>query len=241
MWLTTEAFGKTTEVTAVDVERILATDEFGSFAQLFASEKNFIQAGKDVPGLKQEAFLLKYGAEPWVLQYGYGDEETGRVFQAVGRLTLEQVRQAFLSFFAGGEDWRRQHTWVKHARQEDRGGYGFLAEPWAKHWREGIVKVRLSTWLLFGCAALLVFGFLRAGVLAGRWNEEMNASDIGKLVMALVAFLAGGLFRGHAALRERVLALEKAHEALRLSLEPKSLLAERGAADGNANVKPPHG
>jgi hypothetical protein len=112
MWLTTES-GDIPDVTGEDINNLRPTGELGTFAQLFASETKFIQAGPDVPGQRRKAFLREHGSDPWVLQYGYGDEHPGQVFQAEGLVTWDQVRRAFLSFLAGGEEWRRQFTWAE--------------------------------------------------------------------------------------------------------------------------------
>jgi hypothetical protein len=127
MWLTTES-GDIPCVTAEDINSIRPKGELGSFAQLFASKWNFIQAAPEVPGPRRKAFLLEHGSNPWVLQYGHGDEQPGQVFQAAGLVTWDQVRQAFLSFLAGGEHWRQQFTWAElsQAQQSEK--------PWWKFW-----------------------------------------------------------------------------------------------------------
>jgi hypothetical protein len=112
MWLTTES-GTLPDVTAEGINNLRPIGELGNFAQLFASETNFIQAAPEVPGRKREAFLREHGSVPWLLQQGYGDEKPGQMFQAAGLFTWDQVRQAFLSFLAGGEEWRRQFTWAE--------------------------------------------------------------------------------------------------------------------------------
>jgi hypothetical protein len=110
MWLTTES-GDISDVTVEVINNLRPTGEFGTFAQLFASEANFIQAGPETPGPRRKAFLREHGSCPWVLQCGYGDGHPGQVFQVAGLVTWDQVRQAFLSFLAGGEEWRRQFIW----------------------------------------------------------------------------------------------------------------------------------
>jgi hypothetical protein len=110
MWLKTEAFAEIADVTNRDLDRVLATASFGAFVQLFDEACGWIQAGKALPGPLLDAFIAKHGSEPWVLQYGH--EKSAPTFQAVGHVTLGQVRQAFQSFLAGGDEWQRQHTWA---------------------------------------------------------------------------------------------------------------------------------
>src|ERR1041385_5804278 len=114
MWLNTEAFGEIPDVTALDVNRVVATDSFGVFVQLFDEAGGWVQAGKLPPGPLRESFILKHGSEPWVLQYGH--ERSAPVFQAVGLVTLAQVREAFQSFLAGDDEWRQQYTWQTQPR-----------------------------------------------------------------------------------------------------------------------------
>ena len=110
MWLNTEAFGEIADVTPLDLDRVLAIDSFGIFAQLFDEAGGWIQAGKAEPGPLREAFISKHGSEPWRLQYGH--ERSAPVFQAVGLVTLGQVREAFQSFLAGDDEWQQQSTWA---------------------------------------------------------------------------------------------------------------------------------
>jgi hypothetical protein len=111
MVLTTEEMGEVPDVTAADIDRILLTDSFGKFAILAASEKVFIQAGNDwQPGPECKAFLRKHESDPWVLEYR---DKAGKQFRAKGQVTLEQVRQAFLSYLARGKEWQQEFTWEK--------------------------------------------------------------------------------------------------------------------------------
>jgi hypothetical protein len=110
MWLTTEETGETPHVTAEDIDRILPADGFGKFAILSASENSFIQAGNDwQPGEECRAFLRDHGSDPWVLEYR--DGESGRQYRAIGHVTLDQVRQAFLSYLSGSRAWREMLGW----------------------------------------------------------------------------------------------------------------------------------
>jgi hypothetical protein len=51
--------------------------------------------------------MATHDSDPWVLEY----REDGRQFRAEGQVTLEQVRQAFQSYLAGGSEWRAGFTW----------------------------------------------------------------------------------------------------------------------------------
>jgi hypothetical protein len=110
MWLTTEEAGDVPEVTAEDIERILPDDAFGKFVILSASETSFIKAGCDWrPGQWCQTLLREDEADPWLLEYR--DGESGRQYRAVGHVTLDQVRQAFLSYLSGGRAWREMFDW----------------------------------------------------------------------------------------------------------------------------------
>jgi hypothetical protein len=110
MMMITEELGETQNVSAADIDRILATDSFGKFAVLSASDSVFMQAGNDwQPSPECDAFLKRTGSDPWVLEYR--DGESGTQYRALGQLTLEQVRLAFLSYLASSKDWHQAHTW----------------------------------------------------------------------------------------------------------------------------------
>jgi hypothetical protein len=100
MRLTTEEMGNLPEADAATLDEVLGYDAFGKFAILSKSDEEFIQTGCDWrPDKATEAFLAATGSDPWVLEY----REGGRV---EGHVTLEQVRQAFQSYLAGGQEWR---------------------------------------------------------------------------------------------------------------------------------------
>src|SRR5688500_385676 len=108
MTLTTEDLGDMPEVDAATLDEVLASDGFGKFAVLSASEEAFIQAGNDwQPGEACRAFMGSQDSDPWVLEYRGG----GRLFRAAGPVTLEQVRRAFRSYLAGGPEWRTGFAW----------------------------------------------------------------------------------------------------------------------------------
>jgi len=108
MTLTTEDFGDALDVNAATLDEILLTDMFGKFAILSASEKEFIQAGNDwEPSEECSAFMRLHDSDPWTIEYREGE----RMFQAVGKVTLEQARLAFHSYLAGGQEWRSNFTW----------------------------------------------------------------------------------------------------------------------------------
>ncbi len=108
MTLSTEELGNAPEVSAATLDELLTSDAFGKFAILSASDEQFIQAGNDwQPGAACAAFMATHDSDPWVLEY----REDERQFRAEGRVTLEQVRQAFRSYLAGGSEWRAGLAW----------------------------------------------------------------------------------------------------------------------------------
>lgn len=108
MTLITEDLGEALDVDAAALDEALLSERFGKFAVLSASAHEFIQAGNDWrPGEECSAFLQSHGSDPLVLEY----REDERQFQAAGKVTLEQVRQAFHSYLAGGQEWRSNFAW----------------------------------------------------------------------------------------------------------------------------------
>jgi hypothetical protein len=108
MTLTTEDMGDMPDVDSAAMDETLATDAFGKFAILSAAEGSFIQAGNDwQPGLACEEFMASHDSDPWALEYRQG----GRQFRATGHVTLDQVRNAFRSYLAGGSEWRTGFAW----------------------------------------------------------------------------------------------------------------------------------
>lgn len=102
MKLTTELFGDIPEVDASMLDELLATDAFGKFAVLAASEDDYIQAGNDwQPGEECAAFLKRNDSDPWVLEY----REHGQQYRATP-VTLAQVRAAFREYLSGRREWR---------------------------------------------------------------------------------------------------------------------------------------
>ena len=95
---------------APDTEEILPADSFGKFVTLSASEDSFIQAGCDwEPTPECRAFLEKHDSDPWLMEYRDGG--SGRQFRAARHVTLDEARRAFLSYLAGGADWRQAFEW----------------------------------------------------------------------------------------------------------------------------------
>jgi hypothetical protein len=110
MWLRTEELGDIPDVTAADIDEILPSDAFGKFLILSASEDTFIQAGSDwQPTPECAAFLRERKSDPWVLEYR--DGTTGRQYAATRYVTLDEVRNAFVSYLAGDEAWRSMFSW----------------------------------------------------------------------------------------------------------------------------------
>lgn len=108
MILTTEELGSLADVTATSLDETLAADAFGKFAVLSAADTEFIQAGNDWrPDDSTQAFLNAHDSDPWILQYREGSQQ----FQASDRVTLEQVRHAFMSYLAGTPAWRVRFSW----------------------------------------------------------------------------------------------------------------------------------
>jgi len=109
MILTTEEFGDLPDVDAASLDHILAEDAFGKFAILSASGTGFIQIGNDWrPGAESQAFLMAHDSDPWLLEYREGSQ----LHQASGQVTLDQARQAFMSYLAGTSSWRSQFSWI---------------------------------------------------------------------------------------------------------------------------------
>jgi hypothetical protein len=109
MRLTTEHLINVPVVTAAEIDHVLGDENFGTFAVLAADEDNFIQAGNDwQDGPEATAFFEAHASDPWVLEYR--DGATGRLFRAAGHVTLDEVREAFLSYLVAGNDWRL-FTW----------------------------------------------------------------------------------------------------------------------------------
>jgi hypothetical protein len=110
MTLITEDLGEIPDVAAAALDDVLRSDGFGKFAVLSKSEEEFIQTGNDwQPGEECKAFLKAHGSDPWILEY----REAGRQFRATGSVTLEQVRQGFQSYLAGGSEWRTGFAWAE--------------------------------------------------------------------------------------------------------------------------------
>jgi hypothetical protein len=110
MTLTTEDGGDIPNVTPEDIDRVLPADAFGKFAILSVSATEFIQAGNDwQPDPACSQFLQQHNSDPWILEYR--DGASGQQFRAVGWVSLEHVRVAFLSYLAGTETWRTTHEW----------------------------------------------------------------------------------------------------------------------------------
>jgi hypothetical protein len=108
MTLTTEEMGDVPDVDTAAMDEVLATDAFGKFAILSASDEAFIQAGNDwQPGPECAAFMDSHDSDPWVLEY----REGGRQFRSSAPATLDQVRSAFASYLAGGSEWRTGAVW----------------------------------------------------------------------------------------------------------------------------------
>jgi hypothetical protein len=110
MKLSTEDMGDLPEVDAAAMDELLATDLFGKFAILSASDDAFIQAGNDwKPGVACRAFMDSHDSDPWMLEYREGRQQ----FRATGHVTLDQVRHAFRSYLVGGSEWRSDFAWGK--------------------------------------------------------------------------------------------------------------------------------
>lgn len=108
MKLTTDKLGDVPEIDAAKLDEVLASDGFGGFAVLSASDEEFIQAGNEwQPGAVCEAFLAAHGSDPWTLEY----REDGHFFRSAGHVTLDRARQAFQSYLADGPEWRTGFTW----------------------------------------------------------------------------------------------------------------------------------
>jgi len=79
------------------LEEVFADDEMrGEFVILESGNNNFLQAGGEREG-------------PYVLEV----MRDGVQFQAVGDLTKQDVKGAFLAYFRGEPDWRSKWEWKK--------------------------------------------------------------------------------------------------------------------------------
>ena len=108
MTLSTEDLDEIPNVDAATMDEVLAADGFGKFAILSASSHAFIQAGNDwQPSEECGSFMDEHDSDPWVLEYREGK----RQYRAAGNVTLDQVREAFRSYLAGGSEWRGGFTW----------------------------------------------------------------------------------------------------------------------------------
>lgn len=106
MRLSSEKLGDLINVAAADVERVFYDNSFGQFVILSISEESFIQAASDAT-----SFDRQHDYDPWVLEYR--DGSTAKQFRARGDLSIEQVRQAFLSYLRGGDEWHRDFAWAE--------------------------------------------------------------------------------------------------------------------------------
>ncbi|HVK18903.1 MAG TPA: hypothetical protein VM533_18375 [Fimbriiglobus sp.] len=112
MRLTTEDLPEIDPVTASDIERVLGSEAFGNFVILYASDDAFIQATcMWEPGPGSKRFVEETGSDPFRLEYRDGD--SGRLFAAEGRLTLDRVQQALLAYLVGEESWRSWFAWAE--------------------------------------------------------------------------------------------------------------------------------
>jgi len=116
MNLVTEEGGKIESVTEDTVRETLATDAFGKFAILSASDGEFIQTGNNwQPGEACARFLKENDSDPWILEY----REDGRQFRARGDRTLDEVIGAFVAYLHAKQEWRKQFWWI-HLNTEPR-------------------------------------------------------------------------------------------------------------------------
>lgn len=110
MTLTTEDLGDVPGVDAATLDAVLEADAFGKFAILSASDEAFIQAGNNWgSGSLCRAFMAATRSEPWLLEY----REDGRQFRTGPWVTLDQAREAFRSYLAGGSKWRGVVEWCE--------------------------------------------------------------------------------------------------------------------------------
>lgn len=128
MRLSAEKLKEVADVTAADIEHVLAENSFGDFAILSASDDDFIQVACNWNpvvvlasdhdslqvarncALSEEAGdLFSRRHDSWALEYR--DGTTGMQFKARRDLTLVQVKEAFLSYLRGDRAWHDAHTW----------------------------------------------------------------------------------------------------------------------------------
>jgi hypothetical protein len=110
MTLTTEDGGDILGVDSSTMDEVLRSDAFGKFVVLAASDEDFIQAANDwEPSEEYRAFLRDHESDPWLVEY----RESGRLFRAAGRVTLQQVRNAFQRYLSGALEWRAAFAWAE--------------------------------------------------------------------------------------------------------------------------------
>jgi len=101
MRLSSEKLGELTNVTAADLERVLADNLFAQFVILFDSEGSFIQAAP------KGASSDRPETEPWGVEYR--DRTSGKQYQS--RADSPLVRRALLSYLRGETEWHGMFAW----------------------------------------------------------------------------------------------------------------------------------
>jgi len=116
-------------VSEADIDCVFDNGAIGKFANLWASNDSFIQAGSrgtpsncvppDDPEVRDHwAFIHRTGSVPWVLEHI--DLVGVREYEALEELTLGQVRQAFVDYLRGDPSWRDPYTWVQPGQGASR-------------------------------------------------------------------------------------------------------------------------
>ena len=109
MTLKTDDQGEIPDVDAATLDGVLAADAFGTFAVLFVSETEFMQAGRDCgPNEQCQMFLQTHGSDPWLLEYREGDQHYG----VAGWVSLARVREVFRAYLCSADGWRSVFEWV---------------------------------------------------------------------------------------------------------------------------------
>jgi hypothetical protein len=86
--------------------------DFGKFIVLAHNDSSFIQAA-NVWEMSEECerFFSQKKSEPYCLEYK--DENNDTVYAAEGWFTLDEIREAFMQYLRGWEDWKQNNRWSK--------------------------------------------------------------------------------------------------------------------------------
>lgn len=102
------------QVTQRHLEAVFDESEtdFGKFVVLMENDSKFIQAACVwEPTEECSQFLQKNASDPYRLEYK--EESTGEIFAADRWLPLSEIREAFIEYLRGTENWKQNKVWHK--------------------------------------------------------------------------------------------------------------------------------